>query len=82
MQMYVNNYQRELTAPDENPPIGIVLCTDKSEAVVRYACRPWEEPTGSGDDGEVLGNHRETGEVREEATPPIRASDLGRVRVQ
>ena len=81
MQMYVNYYQRELTAPDENPPIGIVLCTDKSEAVVRYACRPWEEPTGKGDDGEVLGNHRETGEVREEATPPIRASDLGRVRV-
>ncbi len=36
MQMYVNFYQRELTAPDENPPIGIVLCTDKSEAVVRY----------------------------------------------
>jgi predicted nuclease of restriction endonuclease-like (RecB) superfamily len=36
MQMYVNYYQREITAPDENPPIGIVLCTDKSEAVVRY----------------------------------------------
>ena len=28
--------QGELTAADENPPIGIVLCTDKSEAVVRY----------------------------------------------
>jgi predicted nuclease of restriction endonuclease-like (RecB) superfamily len=37
MQMYVNFYQRELTAADENPPIGIVLCADKSEAVVRYA---------------------------------------------
>ena len=36
MQMYVNYYQREITAADENPPIGIVLCTDKSEAVVRY----------------------------------------------
>jgi hypothetical protein len=36
MQMYVNFYQRELTTPDENPPIGIVLCTHKSEAVVRY----------------------------------------------
>lgn len=34
--MYVNYYQREITAPGENPPIGIVLCTDKSEAVVRY----------------------------------------------
>jgi YhcG PDDEXK nuclease domain len=36
MQMYVNYYQRELTAADENPPIGVVLCTDKNEAVVRY----------------------------------------------
>ena len=36
MQMYVNFYQREMTALDENPPIGIVLCTDKNEAVVRY----------------------------------------------
>jgi hypothetical protein len=36
MQMYVNYYQRELTAAGENPPIGIVLCADKSEAVVRY----------------------------------------------
>jgi predicted nuclease of restriction endonuclease-like (RecB) superfamily len=36
MQMYVNYYQREIKSADENPPIGIVLCTDKSEAVVRY----------------------------------------------
>ena len=36
MQMYVNYYHRELTAEDENPPIGIILCLDKSEAVVRY----------------------------------------------
>jgi len=36
MQMYVNYYHRELTAEDENPPIGIILCSDKSEAVVRY----------------------------------------------
>jgi predicted nuclease of restriction endonuclease-like (RecB) superfamily len=36
MQMYVNFYQREVAAPEENPPIGIVLCTDKNEAVVRY----------------------------------------------
>jgi predicted nuclease of restriction endonuclease-like (RecB) superfamily len=36
MQMYVNYYQREMTLADENPPIGIVLCADKSDAVVRY----------------------------------------------
>lgn len=36
MQMYVNYYARELTASDENPPLGMILCADKSEAVVRY----------------------------------------------
>lgn len=36
MQMYVNYYQREMTKKGENPPIGIILCTDKSEAVVSY----------------------------------------------
>jgi predicted nuclease of restriction endonuclease-like (RecB) superfamily len=36
MQMYVNYYQREETADDENPPLGIVLCTDKNDAVVHY----------------------------------------------
>jgi predicted nuclease of restriction endonuclease-like (RecB) superfamily len=33
MQMHVNYYQREETGPDENPPIGIVLCTDKGRGV-------------------------------------------------
>lgn len=36
MQMYVNYFQREMTVEGENPPIGIILCADKSEAVVRY----------------------------------------------
>lgn len=36
MQMYVNYYQRDVTAKDENPPIGIILCTDKNDTVVRY----------------------------------------------
>ena len=36
MQMYVNYYERELTNPGDNPPIGIVLCTDKGADLVRY----------------------------------------------
>jgi len=36
MQMYVNYYTREMMNEGDNPPIGIILCTDKSEAVVRY----------------------------------------------
>ena len=30
MQMYVHYYDRELLNEGDNPPIGIVLCTDKS----------------------------------------------------
>jgi len=36
MQMYVNYYQRELLNDGDGPPIGIVLCTEKRDAVVRY----------------------------------------------
>lgn len=36
MQMYVHYYERELMNEGDNPPIGIVLCADKSDAVVRY----------------------------------------------
>jgi predicted nuclease of restriction endonuclease-like (RecB) superfamily len=36
MQMYVNYYTRELMNTGDNPPIGIVLCADKNDAVVRY----------------------------------------------
>lgn len=36
MQMYVNYYDREIRLDDENKTIGIVLCQNKSEAVVEY----------------------------------------------
>ncbi|MDR2424867.1 MAG: PDDEXK nuclease domain-containing protein [Prevotellaceae bacterium] len=36
MQMYVNYYTREMMNEGDSQPIGIVLCADKSEAVVRY----------------------------------------------
>ncbi len=36
MQMYVNYYTREMMNEGDNLPIGIVLCADKSESVVRY----------------------------------------------
>lgn len=36
MQMYVNYFDREVKLEDENKTIGIVLCQNKSEAVVEY----------------------------------------------
>lgn len=34
--MYVNYYTREMMNEGDNPPIGIVLCADKSDQVVKY----------------------------------------------
>ena len=36
MQMYVNYYTREMMNDGDSPPVGIILCADKSEAIVRY----------------------------------------------
>ena len=36
MQMYVNYYTREMMNDGDNPPIGIVLCSEKSDSVVKY----------------------------------------------
>ncbi len=35
MQMYVNYYDREVKLPDENPTIGLLLCKEKKDAVVK-----------------------------------------------
>lgn len=34
MQMYVNYYDRQVKLPDENKTIGVILCSDKNNAVV------------------------------------------------
>ena len=36
MQLYVNYYDRELRAADDNPTVGLILCTDRNDAMVRY----------------------------------------------
>lgn len=35
MQMYVNLYDRTERSSDEAPTVGIVLCSDKNDAMVR-----------------------------------------------
>lgn len=36
MLLYTGYYETEEMAEGENPPIGLILCTDKNDAVVRY----------------------------------------------
>ncbi|HJJ48524.1 MAG TPA: PDDEXK nuclease domain-containing protein [Methanocorpusculum sp.] len=37
MNMYLNWFRENMMAEGDNPPVGIVLCPDKSDEVVRYA---------------------------------------------
>ena len=37
MDMYVRLYENKMKLDDDNPTIGIILCTEKEETVVRYS---------------------------------------------
>lgn len=37
MNTYLNYYKHEVMQPDDNPPIGILLCTGKGDTLVKYA---------------------------------------------
>jgi predicted nuclease of restriction endonuclease-like (RecB) superfamily len=39
MLMYTGYYEENELKESENPPVGLILCTDKNEAVVRYTMR-------------------------------------------
>ena len=36
MQLYVNYFDEEIVTPNDNPSIGLILCTKKSDAMVKY----------------------------------------------
>lgn len=37
LNMYLNYYEQEVNDPDDNKPIGIILCTDKDSVAAEYA---------------------------------------------
>lgn len=37
MHLYLNYAREQWAHPDENPPVGIILCFGKGGALVRYA---------------------------------------------
>ena len=37
LNLYLNYFKAEVMQPDDNPPIGILLCTDKGDTLVKYA---------------------------------------------
>lgn len=45
LQLYVNYYDRERRSKGDNPTLGIILCADKNDAVVRYTLGPDQRKT-------------------------------------
>jgi predicted nuclease of restriction endonuclease-like (RecB) superfamily len=37
MNCYLNYWKREVTSPEDNPPVGLLLCSDKDQTKVEYA---------------------------------------------
>ena len=37
LNMYINYFKAEIMMQDDNPPIGILLCTEKGDTLVKYA---------------------------------------------
>jgi len=37
MHLYLNYAREHWMRPDENPPVGLILCSQKNDALVRYA---------------------------------------------
>ncbi|UPT75013.1 MAG: PDDEXK nuclease domain-containing protein [Elusimicrobiota bacterium] len=45
MQLYVNYFDRERRSEGDNPTLGLILCADKNDAVVRYTLGPDQQKT-------------------------------------
>ncbi|MFH1726455.1 MAG: PDDEXK nuclease domain-containing protein [Elusimicrobiota bacterium] len=45
LQLYVNYYDRERRSAGDNPTLGLILCADKNNAVVRYTLGPDQQRT-------------------------------------
>ena len=43
LQLYVNYFNEERRTPGDNPTLGLILCTDKNDAVVKYTLGPQGE---------------------------------------
>lgn len=37
MHLYLNYAREHWTLPDENPPVGLILCAERDSAVAKYA---------------------------------------------
>ena len=37
MNFYLNYFKQKMMATDDNPPVGVILCSDKNQTKVQFA---------------------------------------------
>jgi hypothetical protein len=90
MHLYLNYAREHWTLPGENPPVGLILCTERDYAVAKYALAGLPNQVlaaeyrttlpGEGVLAKEIGRTRRQLDVQR-STGPIRArSDTGRLQ--
>ena len=90
MNLYLNYAREHWTHEDENPPVGLILCSQKDEAVARYSLEGLSNKVMAAEyrttlpDEELLAAEidRTRQEIRVRATSEARTSDNVTVRVE
>jgi predicted nuclease of restriction endonuclease-like (RecB) superfamily len=79
MHLYLNYAREHWTHADENPPVGVILCTEKDHAVVHYALEGLpnkvlaaEYRTKLPDEATLVAELERTRRLLESKTPPPR----------
>ena len=85
MHLYLNYAREHWTRPGENPPVGLILCTKKGEAVAHYALEGLpnkilaaEYRTALPDEETIAAELERTRHFIERRAPPERSSSGGK----
>lgn len=76
MQMYVNYFDREIKLPEENKTIGLILCQNKSESVVKYTLPENNEQIFASKYQTILPSTEKLKEIIQEPIVPYRVNRI------
>ncbi len=80
MHMYLNYFKENEAGEGDNPPIGIILCADKSETLVKYVTAGLAQPIFVSKYMTNLPSERELQGIIEEEREKIDAQKMNYVK--
>ena len=81
MHLYLNYAREHWMKPGENPPVGLILCAEKGEAVARYALDGLSNKVLAAEYQTVLPDEKLLAEELEKSRRELEARRIGRGRV-